>query len=194
MSDISNDDSKSPDPFDPASLRIDPSNESGSGVKKLLLHIPVRKPHRQEFFRCHPSSDYRDRFAVLELKEERETYLVARDIAAELAGEIRVVEIRLCISRSGAPFLWPVPLPAEDGRRNAWHETAREAADIAETKWTRMSSNMGAGCYDVAVAPDGLTEPKWPEQTFRELLKLAFGKGRLIDNFEHPVLKRLRGE
>ena len=55
------DDSSKPDPFDPKSLRIDPSREQGSGVEKVLLHVPVRKPHRQEFFRTHPSFDYRER-------------------------------------------------------------------------------------------------------------------------------------
>ena len=191
---MSNDNGDGDDPFDPKSLRIDPSSEAGSGVKKVLLHVPVRKPNRQEFFRTHPDSDYRAPVAILELKEEREIYVVAPSLVPELAGEVRLVEIRLCIYRAGVVFLWPVPLPAEDGRRIAWHETAREAAELAETRWVRMSANMGAGCYDVAMAAEGVSEPKWPEQSFQELLRLAFGKGKLIDSFDHPVLKRLRGE
>jgi len=182
------------DLFDPKALRIDPSSDAGSGVKKLLLHVAVRKPHRQEFFRVHPAPEYRERVAILELREERETYIVAPDLAAELATEIRLVEMRVCISRPGTVFLWAVPLPTEDGRSNAWHETAREAAELAETKWVRMFSNMGAGCYDVAVAPDGISEPRWPEISFAELLKIAFGRGKLIDDFVHPVIKQLRGE
>jgi hypothetical protein len=194
MNSNSNNNPDPPDPFDPKSLRIDPSNDPGSGVKKLLLHVPVRKPHRQEFFRCHPGADYRVRMAILKLEEEGEIYAVTPGVAAELVGEVRSVEMRVCISRSGTVFVWPVPLPAEDGRTNAWHETAREAAERAETCWVRMSANTAASYYDVAVAPEGVSEPKWPEQSFRELLRLAFSKGRLIDNFDHPVLKRLRGE
>jgi hypothetical protein len=53
---------------------------------------------------------------------------------------------------------------------------------------------MGTGCYDVAVAPEGVAEPKWPEISLRELLRLAFGKGKLINSLDHPILKRLRGE
>lgn len=190
---MSNDTSK-PDPFDPALLRIAPTSEAASGVKKVLLHVPVRKPNRQEFFRTRPDSDYRAPVATLELKEEREIYVVAPSLVPELAGEVRLVEIRLCINRSGVVFLWPVTLPAEDGRSNPWHETAREAAVLAEANWVRMSANMGAGCYDVSQAPEGLSEPKWPEQSLHELLRLAFCKGKLIDAFDHPVLKRLRGE
>ena len=32
-----------------------------------------------------------------------------------------------------------------------------------------------------------------PEESLGELLKIAF-KSRYIDSFDHPVLKRLRGE
>jgi hypothetical protein len=191
---MSNENADGDDPFDPKSLRIDPSSETGSGVKKVLLHVPVRKPHGQEFFRTHPSADYREKVAILDLKEERETYIVAPRLVQELAGEVRLVDLRLCISRSGVTFLWSVPLPREDGRTNAWHETAREAAELAETCWVRMAANMAAGFYDVAVAPEGLSEPKWPEQSFRELLRLAFGKGKLIDNFaDRPAPASLPG-
>jgi hypothetical protein len=188
------DKSHAPDPFAPESLRIEPATGSGPGVKKVRLHVPVRKPTRQEFFRVHPAPEFRLSMAILELKEERETYAVIPDLAAELLGDVRQVELRLCITRSGVVFLWPVPLPSDDGRRNAWHETARGAVELSETAWVRMSANMGAGCYDVAQAPDGISEPNWPDTSLAELLRIAFGKGLLIDSFDHPVLKRLRGE
>jgi len=44
----------SPDPFNPESLRLDPSYVETVGVKKLLLRVPVRKPRRDEFVRVHP--------------------------------------------------------------------------------------------------------------------------------------------
>ena len=190
---MTNDDKK-PDPFDPGSLRIEPATGSGSGVKKVLLHVSVRKPTRQEYIRAHPAPEFRLPMAILELKEERETYAVNPDRAAELVGDVRQVELRLCITRPGVVFLWPVPLPSDDGRSSAWHETHRGAAELSETTWIRMFANMGAGCYDVEQAPDGISEPKWPDTNLAELLRVAFGKGRLIDSFDHPVLKRLRGE
>ena len=192
--DDGSDDSKKRDPFDPASLRIDLASGYGSGVKKILLHAAVRKAGRQEFFRVRPGSEYRLPMAILELKEEREIYAVLPSLAAELVGDVRQVELRLCITRSGVVFLWPVSLPSDDGRRNAWHETARRAVELSESAWVRISANMGAGCYDVAQAPDGISEPNWPDTSLAELLRIAFGKGRLIDSFDHPVLKRLRGE
>jgi hypothetical protein len=185
---------KAPDPFDPASLRIEPDGDPGSGVKRLLTQVPVRKPHKHEFFRCHPDPAYRIRMAVLELGTDREVYAVMPAVAALVAGELKPVEMRVCLSRAGAVFLWPVPLPAEDGRRNAWDETKRDAAQQAEIKWTRMTSKRDLGHYEILVAEAEGPDPKWPELSFRELLRLAFGKGRLIDSFDHPVLKQLRGE
>ena len=181
------------DPFDPASLRIDPANEMERGVKKPLLHIPVRKPNRQEYFRTRADADYRVPMAILELKEEREVYAVIPAVAAALPEETRAVELRVCISRAGNIFLWPVPLPTVDGRENAWHTTARAAAELGEKSWVRMVPNMGAGCYDVWAASSAISDPVWPKETLSDLLRIAFGNGRLIETIDHPVIQRLRG-
>jgi hypothetical protein len=183
-----------PDPFDPASLRISPEGEPGSGVRKLLTQIPVRKPHKQEFFRCHSDPAYRVRMGVLELGADREVYAVIPAIMVVMGQDAKRVEMRVCMSLHGVLFLWHVPLPTEEGRRNAWHETARDAAEQAETKWIRLQPNMNAGQYDILVAEKGGPDPKWPELSFSELLRLAFSKGRLIDTLDHPAMKQLRGE
>ncbi len=184
----------SPNPFNPESLRIDPASGADLGVKKALLHVPVRKPGRQEFVRTRPEAEFRMPIATLPLAEEREVYAVVPAVAAALPGETRIVELRLCISRTGTLFLWPVPLPTPDGRENAWHKTARDAAELGETQWIRVIPNNGAGCYDVLVAPSGPPEPVWPDVGLAELLQIAFGSGRLIDTVDHPVIKRLRGQ
>jgi hypothetical protein len=114
-------------------------------------------------------------------------------MANEFPGEIKRVEIRTCITRAGVVFLWAVSVPTPDGRETAWHTSARFAAETSETRWVRMRSNMGAGRYDVIAAPAGLADPVWAEASFAELLKLAFGNGRLIDNPDHPVLRSLKG-
>jgi len=129
----------------------------------------------------------------LDLKTERETYLVTPEVAAAIPGEVKPVILTTCISRQGVVFLWPVPLPSEDGRENAWHVTAREAAARDETKWVRMVANMSAGCYDIWEASGEIADPNWPDHAFQKLLEVAFGNGRLIDKEDHPVLKQLLG-
>ena len=68
-----------------------------------------------------------------------------------------------------------------------------DAADEARTRWVRISANMSLGAYDVAVAPAQVAEPVWPDISFQEIIRIAF-RDKMISDWDHPVLKRLRGE
>jgi len=183
-----------PNPFDPERLRIDLSFSEGVGVKKALITIPVKKPSRQDFIRVHPSAAFRLPVAIIELKDDRETFLVLPDIAREIPGEYTTVTMHTCINRQGVVFLWPVRLPGSDGRQLEWHRSAAEAAEMAMKRWIRVQANMSLGAYEVYEASSTIPEPAWPtDLTFTQMLTIAF-KGRLVDSFDHPVLKRLRGE
>jgi hypothetical protein len=184
----------SPDPFDPARLVLKGSPAEAIGVKRVLAHVPVRKPNKQEYIRTHDDPTFRIQMAILELKTEREFYAVLPEIAAAIPGETRPVMLTTCISRQGNVFLWPVPLPSGEGRELAWHTTAREAANCAEKAWVRILSNMGAAAYDIYEAPASIAEPAWPEHSLQDLLRVAFGGGRLIESMDHPVIKQLLGQ
>jgi hypothetical protein len=180
------------DPFDLANLRLDQSFVEGAGVKKLLMTIPVRKPNPQEFVRVHPGPEYRAALAGIELKEDREMYLLAPNIARELPGEFVMVMLYTAINRQGVLFFWPVRLPASDGRINEWHRSLAEAAELAMPRWVRVKANMSLGAYEIFEAASTIADPEWPELSFQELLRIAF-RDRLIDRLDHPVIKRLRG-
>ena len=130
---------------------------------------------------------------MLELKEDRETYLVDPALWSELPGEIAPIQLYTAITRQGVLFLWPVRLPGEDGRQMEWHRSAHEAAEMATKAWVKVQANMGLGAYEVFEATGNLPGPEWPEKPFKELLRIAF-KGKFIDDINHPALKRLRGE
>jgi hypothetical protein len=180
-----------PDSFDPANLRLAPDFEAVS-IKRALTTIPVRKPGKQEFLRVHPEEEYRLETGLIELKEDREHYLVHPAMRAELVEDMVSVRLYLAVSRGGAVFFWPVRLPGPDGRRNPWHESAERAAQLAAKDWVRISANMAAGSYDTFIATATLAEPEWPELSMNELLKLAFAD-RFITSIDHPIVKRLRG-
>jgi hypothetical protein len=182
-----------PDPFDPAQFAANSSVTGGVGITKEMVICPVRKPNKQEFVRVHSSRDYQLRAHILELKDERETYLVMPAIASELPGETKTVILRLTVNRQGALFLWPVPEPSIDGRENGWGSTARAGAEKAETSWVRMVANMSQGAYDVFHAPGALGNPVWPKKSMRDILAVAFGETYVIRDEGHPVIKRLLG-
>jgi hypothetical protein len=90
-------------PFTPENLLLPQNFVEGAGVKKLLTTVPVRKPSKQTFFRVHPSPDYRGMFPVIELKDEREEYVVTNRLLPDLATEVVHKELVLAIS-IGATF------------------------------------------------------------------------------------------
>jgi hypothetical protein len=177
-----------PDPFDLASLRLNPSFLETAGVKKLLTTVPARKPNPQEFVRVHPSPDFRENLALIDLKDEREDYLVRPEVLPELTGEVVFKTIFTAINRQGVLFLWPVRLPAPDDRKSDWHRSAREAAELAIEKWVRLKANQSLGAYEITVAESVMANPVWPQLTFQELLRIAY-RDRMITSVEHPRCK-----
>jgi hypothetical protein len=181
------------DPYDPASLRLDQSFCDGTAVTKLLTTVPVRKPNRQDFVRVHPQEAYRlSPAAIIEMKDDREIYLVTPALAPDLVGEMVTATIYTAISRQGVVHLWPVRLPTQDGKHNAWHRSAAEAAEMATRGWIRITSNLSLGAYEVFEAAANIPEPTWPDLSFPDLLKIAF-RDRLVDREDHPVILQLRG-
>ena len=183
---------QAPDPFDLANLRLSQSFVETAGVKKLLKTVPVHKPNPQDFVRVHPSSEYRDDFPIIELKDEREEYIITAQLVPELVGELVTKTLFTAINRQGVLFLWPVRLPTPDGKQMEWWRSMREAAELSMHRWLRIKANMSLGAYDMFVAESAMSEPMWPEATYQDLIRLAF-RDRLITSLDHPVIKRLRG-
>lgn len=178
---------------DLSKLRLDQSFANTAGVKKLLTTVPVRKPNCQDFVRVHPDPDHRlTPAAIIELKEDRETYLVTPDIALGLPGEFGVATLYTAINRQGVLHLWPVKLPGPDGKHNEWHRSAAEAAERAMHKWVRVNANMSLGAYEISEATGDIPAPQWPGVSFQEVLQVAF-RDRIVDKADHPLIRRLRG-
>ena len=182
-----------PDPFNPTNLRLSQSFVDTVGVKKLLTTVPVRKPSPQDFVRVRPEPAYRENFPMIELKDEREEYIVVADLVPELVGEFVTKTLFTAINRQGTVFFWPVRLPSPDGKDLDWWRSRREAAELAMKSWVRVRANMNVGAYDIFQAVSVLSDPDWPQLGFWDLIKIAF-RDHLIDRIDHPVIKRLRGQ
>jgi hypothetical protein len=187
-----------PDPFDPSELvklRLSQNFSELSSVKPVIATVAARKPHKQEFVRVLAGEDNRFPSGCFIDKDSRETYLVSPSMRDLLAGDVVPTLLVVAVSRnSPVPFLWPLTLPGTDGRPNRWHESALEAARLAEDRWIKVVSDMAAGCYIPHVAVGNLPDPDWSEvPPIDELLRLCF-KDRFISSPDHPILKRLRGE
>lgn len=179
--------------FDLEKYKLSQNFSEQIGVKKELLTIPVRKPNRQDFIMVNPDPNYQNQVAVLELKDDRETYLVNPSIISEVSSEVVIKLLLTAINRQGVLFIWPIKLPSPDGKLDNWSQAAIEASKLAMDKWVRVVPNMNAGFYEVYTANKEIPGPIWPETPFEQLIEIAF-KGKIIDTLDHPVLKKLRGE
>jgi hypothetical protein len=174
-------------------LRLSQNFQEGLGVKKRHTLIHVQKPGKQEYIRVHPDPEYSLQTALLEFKEDGETYLVDPSLWGRLTGELVPKVLHLTVNRQGIPKLWPIRLPDEEGKLDDWNFSALQAAGIAKERWVRVSSNRGAGMYETYEATGDLCEPQWPDLSFQEILEIAF-RGRYIRDWDHPALKKLRGD
>lgn len=180
-------------PFSPEYLRLSQDFISEVGGKKILISVPIRKPDPQVFIRVQPDESFCLETTLLELKEERETYLVDPGLRRDLSDEIVPKALYTCITPQGTLFLWPIKLPSPDGRLDSWNSSAHRVATLAKTQWIRVVSNRQLQGYDPFAAVNSFSEPEWPELDFPSILKLAF-QDRMIQDPNHPVLKKLRGE
>jgi hypothetical protein len=173
-----------------------PQNYGGlAAVKKAFLQIPVRKPRPQSFVRVRPDDGPDVQTLLLTVKEDREdVYLVAPTLWTVLQAELTPHILAITIDRQNNVCVWPLRLPAVDGRANGWHTSALQAANVAKSRWIRCQANMVQGQYDVfEAAATNLSEPEWPMLSTEEILRIAF-KDRYIATLDHPVLRKLRGE
>lgn len=185
--------STAPDPFAPENLRLSQSFAETVAVKKILTTVPVRKPAAQDFVRVHPDPDFRHNFPIIELKDEREEYVVTSGLVPSLLTEVVAKTLYLAINRQGTVFFWPIRLPMPEGRDLDWWRSGRLAAEAAMKGWVRVRANMNAGAYDLFAAEANFPDPEWPADLgYWDLIKIAF-RDHLIDTDDHPVLKRLRG-
>jgi hypothetical protein len=181
-----------PDPFDLSKLALNPSYLESAKVKRVRP-VVTGKPNPQEFIRVHPDPGYRGTFGMLDMKEDREDYLVMPELVPYLAGESVIKVIYTTINRAGIIRLWPIRIPGPDEKDMLWWRSAHDAANKATTHWVRVKANMMLGANEHHIAESEIPDPDWREVApFQVLLSDAY-RTRIIRDLDHPVLKKLRG-
>lgn len=189
---MSESESKTEKKFNLAALRMKPEADHGLAVKQIIQKIPVKKPGKQEFISVCPNEAYSVTVGLLELKDEKQFYLVAPELHGQLS-DIKPFQLVLGINRQKQLFIWPIRLPDDSGRRDTWGTSGMEAADEARRSWVKIVPNTHAQAYEVYQAQGALSDPAWPEKPFEELVEIAF-KGFIIDSEDHFIIKQLRGQ
>ena len=166
------------------------------GVTTEYTMIPVRNPRPDEFFMCMADEKYSMDAHILSLKTENEWYMIDPDILPEiqLESQLRVRTLYVCVTMNSTPFVTCIPQPNELGQINSWHESGHRTMAEAKQFWVRRQADRSNGSYIITKAMNvKLPDPKWPTMTLSEIIERAFDKF-YIDDVNHPVLQRLRGE
>lgn len=180
------------DPLDPEAMRfIMPTLDTSAPE---MLTVAVGRPSDEEFIRVHPDPGFTMLNNILDFG--RDTYIVAPAMLPHCGTKVRQAVIVTYFGEYSGVGIWPVKRPKGDGTGfgASWSQSAMELAARARTSWVRLESNQTAQRYDCVTALGDLGEPRWPDMSFGDVLKLAFSDGGVIDHRDHPVLKALRGQ
>ena len=172
------------------SLKLDQSyTDPGTAVSNVLLPLEIKRPTKGAFFRVHP--DYRFDTQAIDRGMDGGWYLVTRETLPALASDVVPVALRMYVEADGKLGLWPLKLEKGDGSKaNPFNVSAMSAANQAVDSWLSLQN---AGSHYVArIAISDLGAPKWPTQSWDEVLDMAFG-GRIIDSLQHSVAKKILG-
>ena len=161
-------------------------------TQRHLTSVLVDKPGKQTWFRVHPGEEWQIQAALLKWEDDGTQFFITPDFYPDLPAKAQLAILRTVVTTQGSVGLWPLKMPGADGWDNEWWQSARSVAAQAERSWVRMVANKEARGYDVFTPMADFGEPAWPDQSFSELLKIAFA-GKVIDSLDHPVVIKLLG-
>ena len=168
-----------------------PVEQFAGGDGLLQGPLPVRSPGKLEFVRVKDDPAYRARVCILSDQRNETTYLVAPALKSAVEGDVSTAELVLACNQDGEIFLWLAKAPAFDGEH--FGTTRMAAISLGKTNWVRMRVRSDRKGYDIIRAAGSFPDPQWPDKTLDELCRESFAD-RFISTFNHPVLRRLRGE
>jgi hypothetical protein len=172
-------------------LRLSVEDANRLGSEEILAHVSIRRPTNAEFVRVHPDPTMSIATSVF-VDPERDTYLVLPAVRSILVAGVKAVLLTTAVNQRGVVFLWPLALGDGTGRQNVWHETGRQAAEMAKHEWIKLVADMQAGHYRIFKAQGALPDPVFPAKTLDELLRIAF-RNRIVEGADHPVVKQSLG-
>lgn len=195
MSDTTPAPTATPSTTDFDDLKLPQNFDSLLHAKRVLTAIPLRKPYKHDWVRTHPT--WQQPASVLKLRGERadELWLICNALGGGLPDDlITGMVFTPTINRQAALTMWPLRMPAANGRADMWAQTAIEIAQVARERWVQVHADLRIGAYTYLELQETVGEPEWPEMAWDAIRELAF-RARLITSFDHPVLDAvLRGK
>jgi len=179
-------------PFNPAAFAAPPAQEL-IAAERLLVTCRVGNPAKDAWVRASTDPAMTMEAFILKMESTGEIFLLTPAAALQVMETAKRVRLTAAVDRQGNPFLWlSYPVPT-DGKDNSWHQSMRQAVELAKQNWIRVQSNQSVKGYDVLLARVEIPEPEWPKHTLQDYLRAGFGANFTITDPADPVLQRLQG-
>lgn len=186
--------------LDLSKLKIQPGTAGIIKTAPVLKTIRVKRPDNTAFFRIRAGPEWVADYPIFSAKgTDKEKYLVYPEFQQELIerNSLSIVRFYFGIEwGSNVMFLTDVGIQTnEDGTLNSYHRSRAELYEMGKEKWISISANLDLGAYVATEAKSKIPDPAWPPkpENIDEAVQIAF-KNNVIDNENHPILKKLRGE
>ena len=172
------------------------------GVETLLTTLPILKiGDANDWTRLHTSEDEYWTpelcFVSVPIKGTKRDmlHLIDEDIAMEHLAAKKIQRFRLALASKPHDVFFFCIVPSQN-LDNPWNLSAREACELAKTRWTqalsRKSEGVDAYLIKHAQNEEAFPPPKWPSRTLAELIEVTF-RAANIEHDRHPGLLRLIG-
>jgi hypothetical protein len=172
-------------------IRIDQGFEAGQ-TRRTSVTVQVQRPNRQHWVYVHPDPKWRMCVVLYEDRENQSVYAVLPGLEPEMLNDVTRKWLVTYGTRHGTTNLWPIKMPDETGALDSYNSSALTIVNEHAGKWLRVLSSRAASAYEIVETSIQLPPPEWPADGLTGLITRAF-KGRVIDNINHQVLRRLRG-
>ena len=160
-----------------------------------VVTCSVGPPNRLHFYRTQKDALlYRDlHFLTIESDNKKRTYLVHGTLIdlPEFEGRTKVARTAPWINEHGGLGIW---LPSIQHDENSWVRSALIAIERAKVEWIAAIPVKKFGAYTILPKSRDLGEPSWPKLDFAGWMNLAFPEDMRINNRDHPIAAKLRGE
>lgn len=174
-------------------IRLSQNFADDLAVKRKLTVVPITKPNSSWWVRLHSELTFQIETTCLEDRENNHLYLVMPEVRQQLSDEAKVFRLFTAINRQGNVFLWPIKIPNTDspeGRMERYFQSVCSAVTLAKDEWIRVKWNKNLGAYDTLRTDRKLPDPEWPEESFQEIISIAF-RNLVITSLDHPLVERL---
>ena len=180
-------------PFDDMEALRKSNKAAFEGEKETAVVVTLGRPKKELYVRFHLNEDfYLPSCIWAESDDSRKIYYIASHLWSleDLQGGMRAVILAPWLGADGSLGLWPASASSAAGE---WYTSAQEVLTVGKREWIRIQADNREKIYRYYTPKKPVPHREWPNLTFGEICKRAFGS-RVVMDEDHELIRKLRNE